>query len=159
MRALTTSTHSCKFVALAAVALIIAGCSALPEKIDETATWSNQRLYSEAQDSLSGKDYAKCAKYFEILEGRDPFGLYAQQGQLNIPYCYWKDNEQTQALTAVNRFIQLHPDHPNIDYAYYLKGLITFNDDLGLFGRFSGQDLADRDPKALHDSYDALKKV
>jgi outer membrane protein assembly factor BamD len=159
MRALTTSTRTCKFAVLAAAALIIAGCSALPEKTDETATWSNQKLYSEAQDALSGKDYTKCAKYFEILEGRDPFGLFAQQGQLDIPYCYWRGNEQPQALTAVDRFIRLHPDHPNIDYAYYLKGLITFNDDLGLFGRFSGQDMSERDPLALRDSYDAFKVV
>jgi outer membrane protein assembly factor BamD len=159
MRALTTSTRTCKFAVFAAVAVIIAGCSALPEKTDETATWSNQKLYSEAQDSLTGKDYAKCAKYFEILEGRDPFGLFAQQGQLNIPYCYWKENEQASALTAVNRFIQLHPDHPNIDYAYYLKGLISFNDDLGLFGRYAGQDMSERDPLALRESYDAFKVV
>ena len=159
MRALTTSTRTCKFAVFAAVAVIIAGCSALPEKTDETATWSNQKLYSEAQDALTGKDYAKCSKYFEILEGRDPFGLFAQQGQLNIPYCYWKENEQASALTAVNRFIQLHPDHPNIDYAYYLKGLISFNDDLGLFGRYAGQDMSERDPLALRDSYDAFKVV
>jgi len=159
MRALTTSTRTCKFAVFAAVAVIIAGCSALPEKTDETATWSNQKLYSEAQDALTGKDYAKCAKYFEILEGRDPFGLFAQQGQLNIPYCYWKENEQASALTAVNRFIQLHPDHPNIDYAYYLKGLISFNDDLGLFGRYAGQDMSERDPLALRDSYEAFKIV
>jgi len=153
MRALTTSTRTCKFAVFAAVAVIIAGCSALPEKTDETATWSNQKLYSEAQDALTGKDYAKCSKYFEILEGRDPFGLFAQQGQLNIPYCYWKENEQASALTAVNRFIQLHPDHPNIDYAYYLKGLISFNDDLGLFGRYAGQDMSERDPLAQRMRY------
>jgi len=152
-------TRTCKFAALFGAGLIIAGCSALPDKTDETATWANAKLYSEAQDALNGKDYGKCVKYFETLEGRDPFGPNAQQAQINVAYCNWKDNEQDAAKTAIDRFIRLHPDHPSIDYAYYLKGLITFNDDLGLFGRFSGQDLSERDPQALRDSYDAFKVV
>jgi outer membrane protein assembly factor BamD len=76
-----------------------------------------------------------------------------------VAYCDWKDNENDAADQAINRFIQLHPDHPDIAYAYYLKGMIHFNDDLGLFGRFSGQDMSERDPKSLRESYDAFKVV
>ncbi|ALK30907.1 outer membrane protein assembly factor BamD [Burkholderia plantarii] len=144
---------------LAAAAALIAGCHGLPQKTDETATWSNNKLYSEAQDALTGRDWGKCAKYFEALQGRDPFGHFAQQAQINVAYCNWKDNELTAADQAVDRFIQLHPDHPDIAYAYYLKGMIHFNDDLGLFGRFSGQDMSERDPQALRESYDAFKIV
>jgi outer membrane protein assembly factor BamD len=145
--------------ALVTAVALVAGCHGLPEKTDETATWNNNKLYSEAQDALSGGDFTKCAKYFEALEGRDPFGRFAQQAQINVAYCNWKDNDAAAATQAVERFIQLHPDHPDIAYAYYLKGLITFNDDLGLFGRYAGQDMSERDPKALHESYDAFKKV
>jgi outer membrane protein assembly factor BamD len=156
MRAQTTL----KTVAAAcAAALIATGCGGLPEKTDETAGWTPNKLYSEAQDSLASGDFSKCAKYFEMLEGRDPFGRFAQQAQLNVAYCSWKDNDATAANEAVDRFIRLHPDNPSIDYAYYLKGLINFNDDLGLFGRFSGQDMSERDPKALRDSYDAFRVV
>jgi outer membrane protein assembly factor BamD len=70
-----------------------------------------------------------------------------------------RDNENAAADQAIDRFIQLHPDHPDIAYAYYLKGMIHFNDDLGLFGRFSGQDMSERDPKSLRESYDAFKVV
>ncbi|MEX3629232.1 MAG: outer membrane protein assembly factor BamD [Burkholderia sp.] len=147
------------WAALAAAAALIAGCHGLPQKTDETATWSNSKLYSEAQDALNGSDWGKCAKYFEALQGRDPFGHFAQQAQINVAYCNWKDNEATAADQAVDRFIQLHPDHPDIAYAYYLKGMIHFNDDLGLFGRFSGQDMSERDPQALRESYDAFKIV
>jgi outer membrane protein assembly factor BamD len=153
----TRSTSAC--LALAATAMLVAGCHGLPQKTDETAAWANSKLYSEAQDALSGGDYGKCAKYFEALEGRDPFGHFAQQAQINVAYCQWKDNETTAADQAVDRFIQLHPDHPDIAYAYYLKGMIHFNDDLGLFGRFSGQDMSERDPKSLRESYDAFKVV
>ncbi|MGC7402579.1 outer membrane protein assembly factor BamD [Pandoraea pneumonica] len=135
----------------------VAACGILPEKTDETASWSTNKLYSEAKDAFDGGDYTKAAKYYELLEGRDPFGPHAQQAQINTAYSYYKDNEQAQALTAIDRFIRLHPDSPSIDYAYYLKGLINFNDDLGLFGRFSGQDLSERDPKALRAAYDSFK--
>ncbi|MGI4814769.1 MAG: outer membrane protein assembly factor BamD [Janthinobacterium lividum] len=148
-----------KFAVIAAAVSVAAGCGGLPEKNDETATWNNNKLYAEAKEALDGNDYSKCAKYFERLEGRDPFGPFAQQAQINVAYCNWKDNETAAAEQGIDRFIKLHPDHPSIDYAYYLKGLIDFNDDLGLFGRFSGQDLSDRDPKALRDSYDSFKIV
>jgi len=138
---------------------ILAACSGLPEKTDETATWRTDKLYASAKDALDGGDWSKCAQYYEKLEARDPFGRFAQQAQMNTAYCYYRDNDQDQANAAIDRFLRLHPDHPNVDYAYYLKGLINFNDDLGLFGRFSGQDLSDRDPKSLHASYDAFKKI
>jgi outer membrane protein assembly factor BamD len=154
-----SSNSSVRVVALAAGAVIVAGCHGLPEKTDETATWNNGKLYSEAQDALSGGDFGKCAKYFENLEGRDPFGHFAQQAQINVAYCNWKDGETASADSAIDRFIKLHPDHPDIAYAYYLKGMIHFNDDLGLFGRFSGQDMSERDPKSLRESYDAFKVV
>ncbi|MEX3592158.1 MAG: outer membrane protein assembly factor BamD [Burkholderia sp.] len=147
------------WAALAASTALIAGCHGLPQKTDETAPWSNNELYSKAKDALNGGDWGKCAKYFEALEGRDPFGHFAQQAQINVAYCNWQDSEASAADQAVDRFIQLHPDHPDVPYAYYLKGMIHFNDDLGLFGRFSGQDMSERDPKALRESYDAFKIV
>lgn len=146
-------------LALGVAALIVTGCHGLPQKTDETVTWPNNKLYSEAQDALSGGDWGKCAKYFESLQGRDPFGRFAQQAQINVAYCNWKDGEAAAADQAIDRFIKLHPDHPDIAYAYYLKGMIHFNDDLGLFGRFSGQDMSERDPKSLRESYDAFKVV
>ncbi|NLP64110.1 outer membrane protein assembly factor BamD [Paraburkholderia sacchari] len=148
-----------RIAACGAALAVVAACHGLPQKTDETATWNNNKLYTEAQDALSGGDWGKCAKYFEQLEGRDPFGRFAQQAQINVAYCSWKDNENDAADQAINRFIQLHPDHPDIAYAYYLKGMIHFNDDLGLFGRFSGQDMSERDPKSLRESYDAFKVV
>ncbi|PTB17821.1 outer membrane protein assembly factor BamD [Trinickia symbiotica] len=159
VRAAKRAIRPAASLGLVAAALVVTGCHGLPQKTDETAVWSNQKLYSEAQDALSGGDWGKCAKYFESLQGRDPFGHFAQQAQINVAYCNWKDGETDAANQAIDRFIKLHPDHPDIAYAYYLKGMIHFNDDLGLFGRFSGQDMSERDPKALRESYDAFKVV
>jgi len=142
-----------------AAALALGGCGLLPEVKDETANWSAQRLYSEAKDQLNEGNYERAVKLFETLEARYPFGRYAQQAQLEVAYAYYKDNEPISAIAACDRFIKLHPNHPNVDYAYYLKGLANFNDDLGLLGNLVDQDLSERDPKAARDAFLAFKEL
>ncbi|WP_181276546.1 outer membrane protein assembly factor BamD [Candidatus Pandoraea novymonadis] len=137
--------------------LSLVSCSILPEKVDETASWSTGKLYSEAKIFFDSGNYTKAAKYYELVEGRDPFSKLSQQAKINAAYCYYKDGDLVQALNSINHFVQLYPTSPSIDYAYYLKGLINFNDDLGLFGRFSGQDPSERDQKAFRDSYNDFK--
>lgn len=136
---------------------LLGGCGLLPDVIDETANWSASRLYSEAKDAMAESSYDKAIKYFEKLEARFPYGRYAQQAQLEVAYAYYRQNEPASAIAACDRFIRLHPNHPNVDYAYYLKGLTNFNEDLGLLGYVSMQDLTERDPKAARDSFDAFK--
>jgi len=139
--------------------LTLSGCAGSDGQKDDTDIWSETKLYSEATDRLNDADYAKCGKYFEKLEARFPFGPYSQQAQINAAYCYWKAQEQAQALVAIDRFIKLHQGSSNLDYAYYLKGLITFNDDLGWLGKFTGQDLSERDPKAAKEAFESFKTV
>ena len=147
------------FLGLALItSMLISGCASDGNK-DETDGWSETKLYSEATEKLKDNDFAKCGTYFEKLEARFPFGPYSQQAQINAAYCYWKASEQAQALVAVDRFIKLHQGSPNLDYAFYLKGLITFNDDLGFLGKFTGQDLSERDPKAAREAFEAFKVV
>jgi outer membrane protein assembly factor BamD len=139
--------------------VLIAACGLFPDQADETQGWSAQKLYAEAKESLDDGRYEQAIKYFEKLEARYPYGRYAQQAQIEIAYAYFKDGEAVQAVAACDRFIKLHPDHPNVDYVHYLKGLANFNEDLGLFGYLGGQDLSERDPKAARDAFDAFKEV
>ena len=141
------------------VALFAAGCGMLPDQIDETAGWSANKLYSEANDAMQDGAYDKAIKLFEKLESRYPYGRFAQQAQLEVAYAYYKQEEAASAIAACDRFIRLHPNHPNVDYAYYLKGLSSFNGDLGLIGYISNQDITERDAKAMKDSFDALKEL
>jgi outer membrane protein assembly factor BamD len=152
------SLSSFVFIVMAVVVLL-SGCAGSDGQKDDTDIWSETKLYSEATDKLNDGDFAKCGKYFEKLEARFPFGPYSQQAQINEAYCYWKAQEQAQALVAIDRFIKLHQGSPNLDYAYYLKGLITFNDDLGWLGKFTGQDLSERDPQAAKDAFESFKVV
>jgi outer membrane protein assembly factor BamD len=144
---------------LLAATLALGGCGLLPEVQDETAGWSAQKLYAEAKDNLNSGNYTQAVKLFETLESRYPFGRYAQQAQLEVAYAYYKDEEPISAIAACDRFIKLHPNHPNVDYAYYLKGLVNFNDDLGYLGNLIEQDLSERDPRAARDAFLAFKEL
>lgn len=126
---------------------------------DETKGWSAQRLYAEAKAKLDNRNYEEAIKFYEKLEARYPYGRYAQQAQLEIAYAYFKDNEPAQAITAAGRFIKLHPNHPNVDYAYYLQGLANFNEDLGVTGYIMAQDMTERDPKSARESFEAFKTL
>lgn len=141
------------------LAVLVAGCSSMDQGPDETASWSASKLYSEAKDAQADKTWDKAAKYLEKLESRFPYGRYAQQAQLELGYVYWKGNEPGSALAACDRFIKLHPGHPAVDYVYYLKGLINFNEDLGLTGYISNQDPTERDPKAAREAFDAFREL
>ena len=145
---------------LAALAVVLlAGCGNLFTSEDEAQTWSAQRLYSEAKDELNSGNYQRAIKLFETLEARYPYGRFAMQAQLEVAYAYYKDGEVAQAVQAADRFIKLHPNHPNVDYAYYLKGLAHFNTQSGFLANLAGQDLTERDPKAARDSVDAFKEL
>jgi len=145
--------------ALLTATLALGGCGLLPEVQDETAGWSAQKLYAEAKDNLSRGNYERAVQLFETLESRYPFGRFAQQAQLEVAYAYYKDNEPISAIAACDRFIKLHPNHPNVDYAYYLKGLVNFNDDLGLLGNLVDQDMSERDPRAAREAFLAFKEL
>lgn len=133
--------------------LLTGGCSLLPDKIDETKDWSADRLYSEAKSALDEGDYENAIRFYELLEARFPFGRYAQQAQLEIIYAYYKYDESASAVAAADRFIKLHPRHPNVDYAYYMKGLANFNMGRGLIERYLPRDESQRDPGAARQSF------
>jgi len=151
--------RSLAVIAALFLATLLGGCGLLPEVKDETVGWSANKLYAEAKDSMNEGGYEKAIKYFEKLESRYPYGRFAQQAQIDIAYAYWKSNEIPSSLAACDRFIKLHPNHPNVDYVYYLKGLVNFNEDLGLLGNISQQDMTERDPKGARESFDAFREL
>lgn len=140
------------------VTLGLAGC-ATTETYDETRGWTVEKLYAEARDELNSGNYTRAVKLYETLEARYPYGRFAQQAQMDLAYTHYKDNEPELAVAAADRFIKLHPAHPNIDYIYYLKGLVYFNDDSGMLAKWAGQDMSERDPKAARESFLAFREL
>lgn len=159
MRAVSFIKRSVAVVAACLlVASLLGGCAGL-DKADETTTWNAQKLYSEAKASLNDGSYEQAIKYYEKLEAKYPYGRYAQQAQLESAYAYYKNADTAQALAAADRFIKLHPNHPNVDYAYYLRGLINFNDGEGFLSSVSRQDVSERDPRAARESFESFKEL
>ncbi|WP_394757348.1 outer membrane protein assembly factor BamD [Rhodoferax sp.] len=142
---------------LAGVVLLLSGCSSTPT--DQTADWSPNKIYAEAKDELSSGGYDKAIVLFEKLEGRAAGTPLAQQAQLDKAYAQYKSGESVQALATLDRFMKLHPASPALDYALYLKGIINFNDDLGMFSAVTRQDLAERDQKASKESFESFKEL
>jgi outer membrane protein assembly factor BamD len=138
-------------------AALLAACSSTPE--DKTANWSPNKIYAEAKDELNAGSYDKAIPLFEKLEGRAAGTPLAQQAQLEKAYAHYKAGEQAQAHATLDRFIKLHPASPAIDYALYLKGIVNFNDNLGMLSFLSRQDLSERDQKAAKESFEAFKEL
>jgi outer membrane protein assembly factor BamD len=142
---------------LCSFTFVLAGCSSKP--VDQTSSWSPNKIYAEAKDEVKSGGYDKAIPLFEKLEGRAAGTPLAQQAQLEKAYAQYKSGEQAQAVATLDRFIKLHPASPALDYALYLKGLVNFNDNLGLFASISRQDLAERDQKAAKESFESFKEL
>jgi outer membrane protein assembly factor BamD len=140
------------------LAAIVAGC-ATPAPRDTTADWSPNRIYQEAKDEQSAGNFEKASALFDKLEGRAAGTPLAQQAQLDKAFAQYKASEPAQATATLTRFLRLHPASTATDYALYLMGLVSFNDDLGLFGSLGAQDLSERDQKAAKDSFESFREL
>jgi outer membrane protein assembly factor BamD len=145
-----------KHLLLIAILALTAACSS-NDTVDENI--SETELYQQAQAELDNKSYTVAVGKLKALESRYPFGRYAEQAQLELIYAYYKSAEPEAAKSAAERFIRLHPQHPNVDYAYYLKGLAAFDQDRGLLARFLPLDMTKRDPGAARDSFNEFAQL
>lgn len=153
------SVRALSLVFAGLMGLTLAGCASGPESKDETLRWSPERLYQESKDEMGSGNYAQAVALLKKLESRYPFGRFAQQAQLDIAYAQWKEGDLVQALSSIERFMRLNPNHPSIDYALYLKGLINFNDRATLFSSVTGEDMSERDPKAAKEAFETFKQL
>ncbi|MCE2782118.1 MAG: outer membrane protein assembly factor BamD [Comamonadaceae bacterium] len=140
-----------------AVGLILSGCANNPK--DPTAGWSPEKIYSEARDEVNAGAWDKAIGYYEKLEGRAAGTVLAQQAQIDKAYAQFKTGDKIQALATLDRFIRLHPTSPALDYALFLKGVVNFNDNLGMFSFLTRQDLSERDQKAAKESYESFLEL
>lgn len=145
------------WMVLCAAAWLVAGCSTT--KVDQTANWSPNKIYTEAKDEAGSGAFDKAIPLYEKLEGRAAGTPLAQQAQLEKAYAQYKSGEKPAAVATIDRFMKLHPASPALDYALYLKGIINFNDDLGMFAFMTRQDLSERDQKAAKESFQAFKEL
>jgi len=140
-------------VLLLPLLLGLPGCSSSPDADDPTAGWTAEEVYEEAKAELDNGQYETAIQLYERLESRFPYGVYAERAQLEAAYAYYKYNEPESAILAADRFIKLHPNHPKVAYAYYLRGLASFDADQSFMNRVFRQDPTERDPKAARRAF------
>lgn len=138
--------------ALALAAVLITGCAGSQSR-DQSMELTEQELYQSIQQALDNGRYSAAVTQLETLESRFPFGEYAEQAQLELIYGYHEIGNWEAARAAASRFIRLNPDHPQVDYAYYMRGLAAWES-----GRFSLEgfeliDISRRDLGATRDAY------
>ena len=142
---------------LIAVVAGLAGCAATPA--DSTAGLSPNEIYAQAKDAVDANQFDKAITLYEKLEARAAGTPLAQQAQLEKAFAHYRNSEPAQAVATLDRFMKLHPASPALDYAIYLKGIIHFNDDLGLFSAITRQDLSERDQKASKEAFESFKEL
>lgn len=131
----------------------ITGCSWLKSEDDVPPDQGESQLYEAARRNLDNSNFALAIKNLQLLEARYPFGPYAEQAQLELIYAHYRNYGHEEAVAAADRFIRLHPQHPNVDYAYYMKGLSSFTEGQGLLERFLPTDATQRDPGPARQSF------
>lgn len=147
---------SMKHLLLVAVLALLAACAS-NTVLDESL--SESELYQLAQLDLDANNYGPAIEKLRALESRYPFGRFAQQAQLELIYAYYENMEPEASKSSADRFIRLHPQHPNVDYAYYMRGMASFNRDRGIFERFLPLDMTRRDPGAARDSFNEFAQL
>ncbi|KPF49073.1 competence protein ComL [beta proteobacterium AAP51] len=155
--AASLKTGHLALVGLLAAALLLGGCaSTTKEEAPETTA---ERLYKEARDDMEAGSNDRAIKTLERVESLAAGSLLGQQALLDTAYIHWRSGERTEGLAAIDRFIKLNPSSPALDYALYLRGVINFNDNLGLLGNLARQDLSERDQGAARESYQSFKQL
>jgi outer membrane protein assembly factor BamD len=133
------------------------------KKGENTEGWTVTQFYEAGKQDMEDADWKSAIAFFIALEARYPYGRYAQQAQLYVAYAHYKEDDQDAAILAADRFIRLHPNHPSVDYAYYIKGLSSFNDEKGMAGyvmkNWIDQHMSERDPKASNESFQSFKEL
>ncbi len=129
--------------------LAISGCSREKQDDDRGA----EELYAEAHRALQSRNYARAIDRYRNLTTRYPFGRHAEQAQLDMAYAMFRANQPERAITALDRFIRTYPTHPNVDYAWYLKGLVHYEQTMGFLRRLFPGQVVDRDQTSARQSF------
>ena len=141
------------------LAAILTGCASSGDMDDETYGMTVAELYKEAKTQLEKGEYATAIQHYEKLESRFPYGTYAERARMEVAYAYYKDAQPETAIISANRFIKLHPNHENVDYAYYLRGLASFDTTVSFLDRVFDQAPSERDPKSILQAFQYFSEL
>ena len=132
--------------------IVISSCNSDGPEIEQP----EKIYYEQAQRRMAAKNFYGAIESLEAIENRYPFGKYAEQAQVELIYAHFMNSETEASHSAAEKFIRLHPRHPNIDYAYFMKGLSSYTRDREFLTRFTDTDLSNRDISGAKESFSEL---
>lgn len=135
--------------------LTVSGCARETQDDDRSA----EELYADAQSALQNRNYSSAIERYKRLTTRYPFGRHAEQAQLDMAYAMYKANSSEQAITTLDRFIRTYPTHPNVDYAWYLKGLVHYEETMGFLRELFPGQVVDRDQSSAREAFDDFQEL
>jgi len=144
-----------KILGSATLFMLLSGCATQTK--DEYAKMSAEQIYTKGKRELSKKRYHTAVLDFDALETRYPYGEYTDKAQLAAIYGMYKVENFGQALAACDRFIQAHPRHPHVDYAYYMRGVINYEDNYSMSYRLFPIDRAAREAATAKTAFNDFK--
>ncbi|MDF2182324.1 outer membrane protein assembly factor BamD [Neptuniibacter sp. CAU 1671] len=147
-----------RIISILLFSFALSACSWFKDKLPEPDI-PEQQLYEEALQAMDLNDWDLALEKLQLLEARYPFGRFSEQAQLELIYAYFNNYEPEAARAAADRFIRLHPNHDNIDYAYYLKGLTAFEQDRSWVASYLPVDESKRDPGAALESFESFNQL
>lgn len=155
-----------RVLVIALTLALLGGCSWMHSKDDgrketeeRTKNFTEKNFYDSIQAELTARNWTKAIENLEALEARYPFGTYAEQAQLELIYAYHQSLNFEAAIAAADRFIRLHPRHPGVDYAYYVKGMALLSSDRGLFDQYLPRDPTKRDPGTARQAFNTFSEL
>lgn len=146
------------FLLISLLALTLTACSSKPE-VDPSNTETAQTMYLQAKEILDNGLYNRAIELLKGVENRYPFGPLARQVQLDLIYAYYKAGDVQQAIASIDRFIRLNPNHQELDYVYYMRGLSNLKADENALHEVLGIDRSDRDLASTRQAFDDFKTL
>lgn len=149
-------------IILTSVLATIVGCSSAPEDEDAELVLRNrsaQSLYEDAKEKMLSGNFNAATETLSALDSRFPFGPLSHQVQLDLIYSYYKTGKTDEALATIDRFTRLNPNHSDVDYAYYMRGLTNMEVDSNLFQELAGIDRSDRDPSNSRQAFNDFRRL
>ncbi len=155
MRTRFRSNHTTRWIVLLALVLTatVMTTSGCRKDKDYQDNRNAAQLYKDAKRYLDNKSWSRAILSYKTLQTRYPFGRYTEQSMLDLSYAQYKGRNEQSALSTLDRFIRTYPTHPNVDYAYYLKGLVNYQQNLGFLERMMPTRVRDRDQSAARDAF------
>ncbi len=126
---------------------------------EDSAGLTEKDFYERIQTSLNASNWSVAISNLQLLESQFPFGKYAEQGQLELIYAQYKSGDYESSIASADRFIRLHPQHPNVDYAFYVKGLSEISQTGGFFDSFLPTDSSMRDIGEARGAFTTLTEL